>query len=82
MLEYVHSKGYIYRDLKPENILVGTALCVLSVVLKCTLQLHLDGHIRMADFGLSKQQEGYQMKVTSKRKRRSFMGKKEVTQGN
>lgn len=40
VLEYVHSKGYIYRDLKPENIL-----------------LHLDGHVRVADFGLSKQAE-------------------------
>lgn len=40
VLEFIHSKGYIYRDLKPENIL-----------------LHLDGHIRVADFGLSKQSE-------------------------
>jgi len=38
VLEFVHSKGYIYRDLKPENILI-----------------HTDGHIRVADFGLSKQ---------------------------
>lgn len=53
VLEYIHSKGYIYRDLKPENIL-----------------LHLDGHIRMADFGLSKQGEKPSVALVSRREKR------------
>jgi len=36
--------------------------------------LHLDGHIRMADFGLSKQSEGYQMQLKTTQ-RRSILGK-------
>jgi len=63
VLEYIHSKGYIYRDLKPENIL-----------------LHLDGHIRMADFGLSKQGERPSVALVARReKRKSIFVKQKTT---
>ena len=103
VLEYIHSKGYIYRGTLPPPLYVdltiptslALSLSLLSERCVCLLALysprwrsthlfgvadlkpenillHLDGHIRMADFGLSKQHEGYEMKVTHVQKRNFF----------
>lgn len=41
---YLHKRGIVHRDLKPENILVQS---------KTDLELNMDIHVRIADFGLS-----------------------------
>ncbi len=51
-IEHVHELDIIYRDLKPENILIG------SPKISSLTFIGEDGHIRLADFGLSKQGVG------------------------
>ena len=49
-IEHLHKNDILYRDLKPENILIGN--------IKFNIFLFLiaeDGHVKLADFGLSKE---------------------------
>ena len=51
-IEYLHSLNIIYRDLKPENILFGKFNYLKK---KKFFWIELDGYIKLADFGLSKE---------------------------
>ena len=68
VLEFIHSKGYIYRGTSstPLYFLERFSGCCTDLKPENIL-LHLDGHIRMADFGLSKQSESGPQNIIQER---------------
>ena len=51
-LHYLHRHRIIYRDLKLENLLVEPGKILITY--ESHLMSHIDGHIKLGDFGLCK----------------------------
>ena len=62
-LRCMHERGIVHRDLKPDNVLLGNS--VTETDLEQGTYTHL--HFLLCDLGLSKQQEGSNMHVTTMR---------------
>lgn len=66
-LEHLHSLGIVYRDLKPEKYIFDFKWIVCEKLFFSIL-LDADGHIKVTDFGLSKEA------IDSEKKTYSFCG--------